>query len=659
MKISPKQFGRGRIGRGRPLFGSLTFRLFMCIAAFCLLPIWIFFARAYRGVERYVLSEKGSGLYALSVSRAGSVSEYFKDRLKTADMLANLPCISSFLNAKIDRVQFAEEFEKFFLNADFKECFIFSKDGALMYSSKFASGIKSATDEVLDGTQILDTYRRAVESGKIAVSALSTNPLDGNPAVFIASIVRSNDAFAGVCVFSVDLKRISSIISGEASDGGSFICIYSKNIPYILSQSGDSFELVPSEPIILKDGAVFANNQLSGPADGVPAVSEEGADIVAAWDYIPMLRWYVFSTDNVADNTGFLLKYRRELLIFSFVLLPFCALCAKIVSRGALSPVRRLIARSEKMLYGDFSDSSPVRASMEFKVLADNFASIRNMIVSFMDRSSNKTKEVASGLSEMLSMTREREKMLELASDAVKNMHSKASGMTGISNSLKENLSTVLAASEETVVNAEGGLVHIEKIEASMKDLNSFSAELTEQLKGLYGSAEIIERVVETMENVSDKTNLLSLNAAIESKKAGDYGKGFSVVAAEIGALATQTANSTVEIEKGISAMMASVNAGISGMNVFAKKVESSYADMMVVSSHLTGIIQRVQGLPMRLDSALESVAEQSSSSVEVCAQLDSLKREISKILDSVLKTTSLAAETLAKVQKKDGSGIV
>ena len=56
---------------------------------------------------------------------------------------------------------------------------------------------------------------------------------------------------------------------------------------------------------------------------------------------------------------------------------------------------------------------------------------------------------------------------------------------------------------------------------------------------------------------------------------------------------------------------------------------------------------------------ALESVAEQSSSSVEVCAQLDSLKREISKILDSVLKTTSLAAETLAKVQKKDGSGIV
>ncbi len=659
MKISPKHLGRGRTGRGRPLFGSLSFRLFICIAAFCLIPLWAFFARAYKGIERYVLSERGGGLYALSVSRAVSVSEYFKDRLKTADMLASLPCISSFLNAKIDRVQFTEEFEKFFSNADFKECFIFSKDGALMYSSKFASGIKSATDEVLDGTQISDTYRRAVESGKIAVSTLSTNPLDGNPAVFIASIVRSSDAFAGVCVFSVDLKRVASIISGDVSGGGSFICVYSKNIPYILSHSGDSFELVPREPLILKDGTAFANNQLSGPADGVSAMSAEGEDIVAAWDYIPMLRWYVFSTDKALESTGVLLKYRRELLIFSILLLPFCALCAKIVSRGALSPVRRLIARSEKMLYGDFSDSSPVKASMEFKILADNFASIRNMIISFMDRSSNKTREVSSALSDMLSMTREREKMLGLASDSVKSMRSKASGMAEISNSLKENLSTVLAASEETVVNAEGGLVHIEKIEASMKDLNSFSSELTEQLKGLYGSAEIIERVVETMENVADKTNLLSLNAAIESKKAGDYGKGFSVVAAEIGALATQTANSTVEIEKGISAMMASVNAGISGMNVFAKKVESSYADMMVVSSHLTGIIQRVQGLPMRLDSALESVAEQSSSSAEICSQMDSLKREISKILDSVLKTASLAAETLAKVQKKDGSGIL
>ncbi len=647
------------MGPRKPLFGSLSFRLFLCLSAFCLVPMLLFFSRANKGVERSVLSERGAGLYALSVSRAEAVSSYFADRIKTAEMFSRLPCVSAFLDAKTDRVQFAEEFSRFFGKSDFKDCFVFSKDGALMYSAKFASGIKSVTDEVLDGTQILETYRRVVESGKTAISPLSTNPLDGNPSVFIASAVSVDDSFAGVCVFSADLSKVMSMMASDSPSSGSFVCAYAKNIPYVLSAAGESLELVPREPLVLKDGTPFANNELSGPVDGILADSAKGEPIVIAWEYIPMLRWYVFSSDNILNSTGFLLKYERELFIFSILLLPFCIFFANMVSRTALSPVKRLIARSEKMLCGDFSDTAPVRASMEFKILADNFAAIRNMTVSFMERSSDKTREVSENLSDMLTRTKERERMLGMASESVESIRGRASGISGISSALKESLSAVLAASEETVVNAEGGLVHIEKIEASMKDLNSFSAELTGQLRALYGSAEVIERVVETMENVADKTNLLSLNAAIESKKAGDYGKGFSVVAAEIGALATQTANSTVEIEKGISAMMASVNAGIEGMNAFAKKVESSYADMMVVSSHLTGIIQRVQGLPMRLDSALESLSEQDASSAEICSAMEALKKDIAKILDSVLKTESMAAETLAKVQKKDGSGIV
>ena len=84
--------------------------------------------------------------------------------------------------------------------------------------------------------------------------------------------------------------------------------------------------------------------------------------------------------------------------------------------------------------------------------------------------------------------------------------------------------------------------------------------------------------VVTTITKVADQTNLLSINAAIEAEKAGEYGRGFLVVAREIRRLADQTAVATLDIENMVRHMQDAVSAGVMQMDKFSDEVRGRRA---------------------------------------------------------------------------------
>ncbi len=109
-----------------------------------------------------------------------------------------------------------------------------------------------------------------------------------------------------------------------------------------------------------------------------------------------------------------------------------------------------------------------------------------------------------------------------------------------------------------------------------------------------------INSVVTTITKVADQTNLLSLNAAIEAEKAGEYGLGFGVVAMEIRRLADQTAVATYDIEKMVKEMQSAVSAGVMGMDKFSEEVRRGVEEVRQVSAQLAQIIHQVQALTPR-----------------------------------------------------------
>jgi len=107
----------------------------------------------------------------------------------------------------------------------------------------------------------------------------------------------------------------------------------------------------------------------------------------------------------------------------------------------------------------------------------------------------------------------------------------------------------------------------LRKIVTDMSGLNLQMGSMSERISGLSTTADNINKFVTTITSISDQTNLLALNAAIEAARAGDAGRGFSVVADEVRALATETNKSATEVSELVNGIIQSTSKAVSGVN--------------------------------------------------------------------------------------------
>jgi methyl-accepting chemotaxis protein WspA len=161
------------------------------------------------------------------------------------------------------------------------------------------------------------------------------------------------------------------------------------------------------------------------------------------------------------------------------------------------------------------------------------------------------------------------------------------------------------------------------------------STAIAEKLADINAKVTNITSVVTTINKVADQTNLLSLNAAIEAAKAGEFGQGFAVVAREIRRLADQTAIATLDIEQMVKEMQSSVSSGVMGMEKFAQEVQSAVREVNDISGQIARIIEQVQGLGPRFESVNEGMESQSVGA-----------RQITEAMIQLSEATRNTAET-------------
>ncbi|MGL5196417.1 MAG: methyl-accepting chemotaxis protein, partial [Chroococcales cyanobacterium] len=145
---------------------------------------------------------------------------------------------------------------------------------------------------------------------------------------------------------------------------------------------------------------------------------------------------------------------------------------------------------------------------------------------------------------------------------------------------------------------------------------------------------------------VADQTNLLSLNAAIEAEKAGEYGTGFAVVAREIRRLADQTAIATLDIESMVKDMQSAVSTGVMEMDKFTTEVSRGVEDVRTISGQIGKIIERVQGLTPRFDAVTKGMEDQSEGAQQISDAMVQLS-EASRQTAQSLRDTNRAIEQL------------
>ncbi|GAB4243201.1 MAG: hypothetical protein OHK005_07430 [Candidatus Methylacidiphilales bacterium] len=205
-----------------------------------------------------------------------------------------------------------------------------------------------------------------------------------------------------------------------------------------------------------------------------------------------------------------------------------------------------------------------------------------------------------------------------------------------------EEVDSVAARTAETV---ELGRRDLGALETTMRQLETATASFSSKLSVINERAGNITGVVTTITKVAEQTNLLSLNAAIEAEKAGEFGVGFAVVAREIRRLADQTARATLEIESTVREMQSSVSSGVMEMDKFSGEVRRGVHDAATVAQRLGTIISEAQSLSPRFGAVREGMDAQATGAAQISEAMSRLSEVVRGSVESLQEFNRAAAQ--------------
>ncbi|ELR64399.1 Methyl-accepting chemotaxis protein [Photobacterium marinum] len=193
---------------------------------------------------------------------------------------------------------------------------------------------------------------------------------------------------------------------------------------------------------------------------------------------------------------------------------------------------------------------------------------------------------------------------------------------------------------DATQVTAQG-LAQVTKTLSAINQLGSEINSAAEAVSELDSNAAQIDDVVTTINAISEQTNLLALNAAIEAARAGEQGRGFAVVADEVRTLAGRTQNATVEIQKMIEALQTNSQGLMSVMRQTVSNAEESEQLMDSVSKDIGDISEKNQYIAGRSIEIAAAAEEQGAVADNIASDVEQVRVQSRKVADMVTQSNN------------------
>lgn len=334
-----------------------------------------------------------------------------------------------------------------------------------------------------------------------------------------------------------------------------------------------------------------------------------------------------------------------ELIVIG-VMMVVVVVAGRFQSSAVSEPLQQLTAALERMRGGDFSQRIKMQRDDEFGVLAENLNRLADDLSVLVGKVQRSGIQVNTTATEIAATAREQQSTANQIAATTAEIGATSKEISATSKELDKTMNEVSEVAEETADLANSGQSGISRMEGTMRQIMEASGAITAKLAVLSEKTANINTVVTTITKVADQTNLLSLNAAIEAEKAGEYGLGFAVVAMEIRRLADQTAVATYDIEKMVKEMQSAVAAGVMGMDKFSEEVRRGVEEIRQVSTQLAQIIHQVQTLTPRFQTVNEGMHAQATGAQQISETLTQLGEAAQQTAES-LRHSNLAIEQL------------
>jgi methyl-accepting chemotaxis protein len=210
-----------------------------------------------------------------------------------------------------------------------------------------------------------------------------------------------------------------------------------------------------------------------------------------------------------------------------------------------------------------------------------------------------------------------------------------------VSNNTKE----ITQIADNTKQNIEEGTIVTADLNNQTKSTIEITTSIINEIEKLAEKSLSIGKIINVINEITNHTNLLSLNASIEAARAGDYGKGFAVVASEIRKLAEQSQESVKDIKK----IIGSIQEDTSNVVTIAKKAEEvlllQESAVKNTTNSYQNINKSVENLMIYLNYITENVDNIEEARISTLGAIEN----ISAVLEEIAASTNTVNQTSNK----------
>jgi len=502
---------------------------------------------------------------------------------------------------------------------------------------------------LLTGKPFLGSLER---NGKMYV--LAANPIRDGSGKVIGALTMRLDAATEVGLLKEKLAQIKIgktgypfIVSVPSGDARDIRFIYHPEFEgKTLSEVDPKLRQVVEQLIRKGNGTLVY---------GWPKDGREAEKIVVARE-LPDLNWIVASGSWVGEFVEDADKLRNQLTVLALCSGALLIALLTFFVRGRLRPLTHLAGLVSRFGSGDLSvraEADP-DSSSEIDVIG---RSIDTAVKSMHDLASNirttsdqlqHTAQTMSATSQQLNVSTEQQSRSTIS------IASCTEQLSVSVDQVASSAADALTLTRETASSVENGVAAVQDTILQLRLTASTVQEAAGRIEELGRESAEIHQVLKAIQGISEQTNLLALNAAIEAARAGEAGRGFAVVADEVRKLAEQSGKSTSLIES----ILANIQGGVAGVTDSANRAVAQVNMNVEASQRVEDALRAIKDRAAKTSSAVEDIAhathEQSVASQSIAQQIESVAQNVDDTSHSANQNLQRAEELLHVARELD-----